>query len=365
MIAIIQTAFLGDLLLTIPLLKNIKATWPEKKIILVCKNGLGDFFKSVQLVDEVIEVQKGQRASYKIALQKLRSFQIEFIFSPHQSLRTAWLCSRISALHKIGFRSWWNETFYSSRIPYQKKYPDALRQLSLLIPFSPQIETKIASYVTSTLPSQPNQEGRLPAPPDWARMSLEELGDEHFQEAYYKMLGRLSITLDNLKKAVFLFPGSVWATKRWTEQGYQEMGRALAEMGYEIFIMGGPGEEELCSRISREIPGARNFAGQTSILESFLLLRKGRLVIGNDSASSHLASCAAIPTIAIFGPTVLSFGFRPWSEQVAIVEEKNLGCRPCGKHGHRVCPIKTHECMKHIAVSQVLETAMRFLKSRD
>ena len=49
--------------------------------------------------------------------------------------------------------------------------------------------------------------------------------------------------------------------------------------------------------------------------------------------------------------------YRPWQNKAVVVQNKNLDCRPCGKHGHASCPIKTHECMKSIAPSQVLEAS--------
>lgn len=127
--------------------------------------------------------------------------------------------------------------------------------------------------------------------------------------------------------------------------------------------MGGPGEEALAEEVAREIPRSVSVAGKTSILESAQLIARARLVVGNDSASTHLAAMCETPLIAVFGPTVLRFGFRPWSAQTYIAQKENLPCRPCGKHGHQVCPIKTHVCMRHLPAEQVLQTAETILRS--
>ncbi|RYZ89296.1 MAG: glycosyltransferase family 9 protein, partial [Proteobacteria bacterium] len=168
------------------------------------------------------------------------------------------------------------------------------------------------------------------------------------------LFSKLGITQE-LVKTIALFPGSVWATKRWTEEGFVQAGNQLREEGHHILVMGGPGEEELCARVAALIPGAKNICGQTSIYESALVLSRIGGVIGNDSASLHLAATSQCPSVVMFGPTVLRFGFRPWQDQVAVVEMRDLACRPCGKHGHQVCPIGTHICMKGLEASIVTQ----------
>ena len=61
-------------------------------------------------------------------------------------------------------------------------------------------------------------------------------------------------------------------------------------------------------------------------------------------------------------PTVLDFGYRPWSNQTYIIEKVGLACRPCGKHGGHTCPIKTHDCMTHISASEVSQQAQVILQ---
>jgi heptosyltransferase-2 len=77
----------------------------------------------------------------------------------------------------------------------------------------------------------------------------------------------------------------------------------------------------------------------------------------NDSGAQHLAGLVGTPTVSIFGPTVPQQGFVPWNPNVQLIENKNLKCRPCGKHGPESCPIGTHECMNSIKPDQVLSSS--------
>lgn len=351
--------------MSIPLLMRCKQIWPDHQLVLVCRQGLGDFFLKTKIVDQVFEIKKGQQDSYENILTQLQTQKIDFLISPHQSVRTGLFCRKIKAKHKISFHNWWNFFVFSDRIHRNDKLPDALRQLSLLgsslVPQFQDVQKNLENYLVQEKPFMTNEKNKLSPPPSWGMMSLRNqvLGQ---LDIYQKLSAKFQLKGFEEGKAVLIFPGSVWATKRWTEEGFIGVGQALQSQGYCIYVMGGPGEEMLAEKVASQIPGSISLAGQTSIFESAQLIARAALVLGNDSASTHLASVCETPLIAVFGPTILDFGYRPWSAQSYVVERKGLDCRPCGKHGHRVCPKKNHECMTSITADQVLKPAQFILK---
>lgn len=353
---VVQTAFLGDLLLSIPLLKKCRELWPNHKLGLVCRKGLGDFFLKTGIVDQVYEIEKGRRQSYTQVLEQLRHQNVDHLISPHESLRTVFFCAQIKAKKKVSFRNKWNFLVFSRREIRDLRLPDALRQMSLLSSFDADLQKDLQDYLAQAKPYLPDERGHLSAPPAWASMSQRAKvlaqGD-----LFESLKSKFSLQGFDNGKAVLIFPGSVWATKRWTEEGFVGTGRALQAQGYQVYVMGGPGEETLAERVAAAIPGSESLAGKTKIIESAQLIARAALVIGNDSASTHLAAVCETPLIAVFGPTILEFGYRPWSAQSYVVQQVGLQCRPCGKHGHKVCPIKTHVCMKNIPAEEVLRTA--------
>lgn len=346
------------MLLSIPLLKKTRELWPQHKLALVCRKGFGDFFLQTRLVDQVFEIEKGQRDSYKKILEQLKFVEVDHVISPHESLRTVLFCAQIKAAHKITFKKSWNFIVFSKRTEKNPALPEALRQLSLLVSEDGDLAQELARYARLEKPYVSGEAGRLSAPPAWASMSLRSrvlARTDVYENLKKKYPGELEALDQN--KAVLLFPGSVWATKRWTEDGFVKTGQVLQARGFHIYVMGGPGEEALAEAVAKQIPGAISLAGKTKIFESAQLIARARLVIGNDSASTHLAAVCETPLIAIFGPTVLEFGYRPWSAQSHVVQRDGLKCRPCGKHGHHQCPIGTHECMKGLRPEDVLKTA--------
>lgn len=335
-------------------MKKIKVLWPEQKLVLVCRRGVGEFFARTGLVDEVLEIKKGDSESYRHVLKTLKHAEIEKIISPHESVRTAFFVQKLKAKAKIAFAKPWNSLFYSERVKKNYDLPDAIRQLSILQNHDVDLKNKIEAYAREEKPYSVAKNGQLAKTPSWASMSLKSFYQAHAKNIE-SALAKVHLDRATAAKSVAMFPGSVWATKRWTEEGYIEAGQKLAAQGVPVLVMGGPGEEELCARVAKQISGAKDLCAKTSIFESALILSQLAAVIGNDSASMHLAATSETASVVIFGPTVLEFGFRPWQDRVFVVEKHGLPCRPCGKHGHNQCPIKTHVCMKQITKDEVLE----------
>ena len=343
----LQTAFLGDLLLSIPTLKALKDWDPEAEVTLLCRKGLGFYIKKLGLVQNVIEVDKAKKdgeLSWSRAKDKLKGEDYDYLFSPHMSIRSHFLARDIHADVKVGYKNAWNFPFYDKRVERPMHLPEALRQLALLMPFDRQIQEKIQPLIDA--------KETVESVPSWASMTM----DQHF---WADTSLRLPFNQD--APYICMAPGSVWNTKRWTAEGFVGVGQAYAKKGYSVVILGAPEESELCESIQNKIPGSFSLAGKVDIWESTAILSLAKLMVCNDSGAMHLASVAGTPTITVFGPTVLELGYRPWQDRVVIMENKDIDCRPCGKHGHAQCPIGTHECMKSIGWQDVFSRSQELL----
>jgi heptosyltransferase-2 len=156
---------------------------------------------------------------------------------------------------------------------------------------------------------------------------------------------------------IALAPGSVWNTKRWPEEHFRALGRLLADEGYAVVLIGGPGDVGLCDRIAAGIPREMvlQAAGKCSLLQSAELIRRSRVLVSNDSAPMHIAVGVRTPVVGIFGATSPSFGFAPIGTDDIVVERDDLSCKPCSIHGGTRCPIGTFECMISLSPSLVAE----------
>lgn len=338
---VVQTAFIGDVFLSIPFLKRLKTLYPNDKVIFVAKKGVADYLLEINLIDELITVNKGDKSSYKEALTKVNSYPIENVFCLHRSLRSALFTWKIKAQKKFGFSKGLNFFFFSASTKYLTTLPDAIRQMALLGLVDPKTKEKINECSWSYL-NFSDQDGVFKPIPDFFSMQAP---------------GRKV----NAVKNIALFPGSVWETKKWPVKYYSALTEKLLNENYKVYLMGGPDEALLCQDILASNSKAELLAGKMKLVESINFLKSCDLVICNDSSPSHLAASVGTPVLAIFGPTTLNLGFRPWNDNSRVIENHDLDCRPCGLHGHHRCPLGHHKCMKDITPDQVFHAAKKNL----
>lgn len=343
---IFQTAFIGDVLLLVPVLKRLRALEPKACLYLVCRIGvgIGDLLLKCELVDKIYEVKKGDRASYKNVLNRLQAFYFERVFCFHHSFRTAAFISQLKAKKKIGFKSFWNFWTFDLRFPYYKRLSEPLRALTLLSEKDEETRNNIDKLLrdkTSHCPWRTEDKNEIPP---WASACLKSFllkkEGEHQKE-----------------KIIFVAPGAGHKMRRWTQNGFLNLSALLIKKGWKVHFIGAPSEREQIQTFLDAVPGTKNWAGQTSLYETLLLFLRGSGLVAHDSGAAHLAALVGLPTVSIFGPTALKWGYRPWQNN-SIVLQKNLPCRPCYPHGPDVCPLNTHDCMKSIQAQEVYQALM-------
>lgn len=338
-ILVVQTAFLGDLLLGTALLREVRRNRPKAEIHLVCRKGFGTLIKSLGLIDHIHEVKKGDGSSYQKAYKDLQNQRFEWVLCPHPSIRSAQFVQSLFAGQSVSFRRGWNSLHFSKTVG-TPDLPDPLRQLALLKPLVPNIGPRIKEWEKIDW-NQTQADGFLTRVPDELSIEARSPILQHKSAAPVA------------PRTWAIFPGSVWATKQWPEEYFARLAEMLIHHDAQILWMGGPDEKEICQRLAEKIPRSRSLAGALSLWESLTVLARVEGVISNDSGGQHMAAVAGSPVLSIFGPTVLEFGFRPWAKLTAVAERPQLFCRPCGPHGSRKCPRGTHECMTELSSEAV------------
>ncbi len=378
-ILIIQTAFIGDALLSIPLLKNLNKYYPNAELSYLCRAGIGEFLEQLKLVKTVHEIKKQDSKSRKLVMQKLKSQIWDWIICPHESVRSQFICHSLKAKRKTSYKKFWGAFTFDELIERPLDLPEALRTLALLQNSQPDIKKLLSDYrgqkdsireIEFTMSEQlldltglkNNLHTNLvrkfrPIP---SSVSMEIARFTQLRSQSHQMRLALSservggiLKLAKNRKIFVLAPGSVWETKIWRREYFREVCKNLAQRHFVVLI-GGPPERELCSDLLEGLENVYNAAGETSLWESAEILACSDQVLTNDSGAMHLASLSSANVLSIFGPTVLEQGYRPWNDFAQSIES-SMYCRPCGKHGAKKCPLSHHACMKLISPNQVLE----------
>lgn len=332
---VVQTGFLGDIILSSPVWTNLRARFPEAFIaVLTTPEGV-PLVRGHDAVDEVIAFDKRKTHSGLRGLMTmaslLRERRFDKVFSLHKSVRTAALLRLAGIPERIGFREAAGRLFYTKTVPRKHLPHEALRNTAILQALG---EPLSAFETRLSLPVSETAEARADA-----------------------LLGSL-----RNERLVGIAPGSVWETKRWTVQGFAAVAEEMIEMGYRVVLLGGPKDSPEAELVAKLVSSPLlNLCGKTDLEVSIAIISRLKLLVTNDSAPQHIASARGIPVVTVFCATIPELGFGPWKTPSECVGVPGLSCRPCGRHGGRECPTGTHACQLKLRPERVVEAAQRVL----
>jgi heptosyltransferase-2 len=335
-ILIVQTAFLGDVILTTPLIKGIKKISPDSFLSFLLIPETQDVLANNPRLDEIIIYDKRNKEKgihfFFSLVKKVKSKGFDKALIPHRSLRSACLCFLSKIPRRIGFDRSAGSFLFTRKVKYQKNHHEIERNLSLLSNFKEKKE-----FLPELFPSQE----------DFSKVEM------FFRDQ----------NLDAGEKLVGMAPGSIWATKRWLPQRFGQVAdRLMKDSKANIVFLGSKEDEDLCYQISNLMKKQPIMAaGKMSFLQASALISKCEVILSNDSAPVHMAVAVGTPVVEIYGSTTPQFGFYPYGDKNVIIE-KPLYCRPCGIHGKNKCPEKHFRCMREITAEQVFEAIMRVLQ---
>lgn len=339
-ILISQTASLGDVILSTAVIGALRRTFPAAELWFLCTSSASQLLISDPDLSGVISYDKsGEDKGPKGFFNKcneIKKHAFDLVFAIQRSARVSMLLYFSGIKNRIGFKSAALPFLFTSTVERVKDLHDVERNLCIL-----------ANYVSL---QDSDKELRLFAP-----RVLSTNSDVS------------SVIAPQSGPYIAIFPGSLWYTKRWKQENYAGLGEILAKKGYRIIFLGAKNETDLAEECARR-SGSVSLAGKTSLQDLIYIVSKASLVICNDSSSLHIASAFKIPSVAIFCATSPKMGFGPWrNPNCILLEETNLWCRPCSRHGGSFCPTGSEACMRGIteqagvSVSSVVSAAISLL----
>jgi heptosyltransferase-2 len=318
-ILIIQTAFLGDVILLTPLIQRCSERFPDARIDVLVKKGNESLLANHPQVGHVFTFDK-QGGKWKNMLGlifRFRKERYDLVLNAHRFFSSGFIACLSGAKEVIGFNKNPLSFFYTKSLPHEigDGTHEISRNLSLL----------------ETVPVFP-----VPRPTLFPSKADYEFVQPYQSAPYF-----------------CLAPASVWFTKALPQHKWVELATGLMEKG-TVYLLGAPSDTTLCSDISASVGSDRcvNLAGKLTLLQSAGLMAGAERCFVNDSAPLHMASAMNAPVTAFFCSTVPEFGFGPVSEDSVIAEVNDLSCRPCGLHGYKQCPKGHFKCGEGMNVSE-------------
>ena len=331
-ILIIQTAFLGDAILTLPLIQYVKKQNSDSLVDVIAIPSTKEIFANSPSVNSVIVLdKKSKHNSFRSLLKfvkELRKQNYSKVISPHRSFRTSLIIALLGVKDSTGFDKAAINFVYKNKVKHEWNDHEVLRNL------------KLTDFVGS----------------DW-KIKPEINSTEECK----KRINEILINY-NLQNFIVIAPGSVWFTKAYPLEKYAEVANHFIKNKYKIVLIGGENEKLLCKSLELLSDGeVVNLTGRLTLTESIELMRYSQLVICNDSAPTHMGMSADIPVLTIYCSTVPEFGFYPYNEKSKYLSFNDLKCKPCGIHGKTQCPIKTFECAEKLEPKTIIETALKMI----
>jgi heptosyltransferase II len=323
---VIQTSFLGDVILTTPLIAELARRGPVD--VLVTPQGATALANNPHIRTLIPYDKRGTYGSALGTWQTVKQIRMhrpyDAAYLAQGSFRSGLMAMLTGAKERIGFASSTGRVLYTRQVAYRPEHHHAQRVWSLAM----------SECADPPLPEQIRP--RL-YPSDADRAQVDQL---------------LRKNGDSFRPIVALAPGSAWGTKRWPY--YVDLARRLAEE-FRIAIIGSNADAAIAHDIARVLPAedAIDGTGTLSLLASAELIGRAQAIVTNDSAPQHLASAMGTPTLSIFGPTVPEFGFGPLAERHTVAGHTSLSCRPCHRHGPQRCPLGHWRCMRELSAEYI------------
>ena len=312
-ILLLQTAFIGDVILATAAVERLHAVFPEARIDFLLRKGNEGLLQGHPFLHEVLVWDKnaGKYRNLRRLLRRIRSEKYDLAVNFQRFMASGFLTALSGARHRAGFDKNPLSFAFTHRAAHMIGTPEhpiheVDRNHALIEPW------------VGTGPGRPRL---YPGPED--RKTVPGPGTY-----------------------ICMAPTSVWFTKQWPSERWVEL-IGLLPSGLAIILLGGPSDREACERIKTAAvhPDVRNMSGRLSFLESAAWMEGARMNYVNDSAPLHMASAMNAPVTAIFCSTIPAFGFTPLSDRSVVVETPlSLPCRPCGLHGKAACPEGHFRC---------------------
>lgn len=333
-ILMIRTGALGDVLLTTPVLAEIRKKFPDAQIIFLIKSQFIEAIKHNSAINTIVTIEKGQ-SLLQLKRQLNAQGPFDVVVDLQASAKTKLLCLMLAGRKQV----------YRFTKPYFKRL--------MLVFFKKNLFERPISVTERYFDAVA---GLGIVQPAVKRLVLAR------QKPQKQILQQLP------KKYFVIAPGAKWFTKRWPAHYWPRLIQLLAKKyKYEFIICGGKDEAGLATEIINTSETAVrkkivNLAGQLALAETAWVVANSQGVVSNDSGLMHVASAADVPLLGLFLSTVKEFGFAPVTPYGEVCVAENISCRPCNHKGLAACPQKHFACGLQLSPEMVESAFTALLK---
>lgn len=331
-ILILQTAFLGDLILSTAFFRAVRNQYPNSEIHLLVNASTETILLNNPDLNQIWVFDKKKMKKNLFAFfsyaKKLKKEKFDLVIAAHFSYRSSILSFLTGAPERIGYKESGFSFLHTKTVSRPLLGPHEVDKLFSLI-----------------VSSEDFPSGRERRP---FLFPTEE------ETKTYNLTKKK--VLPNEEGYIIIAPSSLWETKRLPEEKFLSIiTQILRKRKETVVLIGSKADFEIETTIRRlmkieplqmrERERVISLIGKTNLRELMSWIQGAKAVVSNDSSPIHFASAFNIPTVMIYGATIPGFGYGSLSSKHKYMEVDGLPCRPCGIHGGRECPKSHFKCM--------------------
>lgn len=347
-ILVLRYRFIGDTILTVPFLRNLRYAKPDAHIVWVVAPGSSDVVQGIPYVDELlywdpVTIHADSRGAHRTFgaklrfIRELRAHKFDTAYVLKRSLSSALIALFSGARRRIGFDTEGRGTLLTRKVPYRNDQHEVQNFLDVLRADGVPVRDDYLEY--------------------WVTAEEVRAAGEILAEAGVANGERLAV----------IHPFAATPQRGWHLDDFAGLSARLRGLGMRVAVLGSPRERGLFDA-ARHLFGddCVDLVGKSSLRVTMALLRRATLFVGNDSGIMHLAAAAAIPLVALFGPqSPVKFG--PWSTRAKVMYKK-FACSPCRQKFFTECepsPRMKPACIEAITVDEVYSACVELLEREN
>lgn len=330
--------WIGDLVMSTPVLADLKKQYPNAKITAMARTPLHDLLKADPHVDELFTFCKtscfGRHDEKRNIIEKLRQGKYDLGILLTNSFSSAWWFWQGRVENRVGFAANMRSLLLTEAVPFPKER----KQQHIVLTYKKLLEP-LGISPSSTPPKI-------------------YLTSEEIKQA--RQLLTTNYGIPPGRPLIGINPGAAYGSaKCWLPERFREVALEFIEKtdAYVLFF-GDAGGASLVKEICRDLPPrVFNLAGATSLRELASLISLCNVLLTNDSGPMHIAAAVGTEVIALFGSTDAVVTGPYSAKGTGLVIQKQVSCSPCFK---RTCPID-FRCMKEISAKEVIAAVLQTL----
>jgi heptosyltransferase-2 len=341
-ILVMRYRFIGDTVLTVPFLRNLRRAEPQASITWMVAPGSSDVVNGIPYVDELIywdpvTIHADSRGAHrtfsaKLAfIKQLRLHHFDKVYVLKRSLSSAVIAWLSGAPERIGFDTEGRGCLLTTKVPYRHDRHEVENFLDVLRADGVKVEDDFLEIWTT---------------PEEEKKAAQVLAD-----AGVAAQGPVAA----------IHPFSAVPERGWPLENFAELALRLSKTtGCRLVVVGGVGDIEAFKKVRHLFgEGTVDLVGKCTLRETTALLKRCAFFVGNDSGIMHLAAAAGTPLVALFGPqSPVKFG--PWSSRAKVIY-RGMKCSPCRQRFFSECEPSARmrpACMEAISVEEVLRESV-------